>query len=333
MVLQDLVNELGRRLDYKVTNGRYQGIAGAIGFDGIWSSPEGHSIVAEVKTTDAYRMSLDTLADYRRKLISSNEISTESSMLIIVGRQDTGELEAQIRGSRHAWDIRLISAESLLKLVLLKENAESQAVGGKIRGLLRPVEYTRLDKLADAMFDTVANVEDAPTDELQVESPGGLVSADTVDQANTWQFTNSAELQSKRLEIIRALGQREGSELKRKTRALYASADQRLRAACGMSKRYLGKNQNVYWYAFHPQWNDFLSDADNGFFVLGCMDKDEAYAISHPTIESLLPSLNTTTKDGITYWHIHLREDQGKTYLVVPRGQNLDLTSRTLKIC
>jgi hypothetical protein len=25
MVLQDLVNELGRRLDYKVTNGRYQG--------------------------------------------------------------------------------------------------------------------------------------------------------------------------------------------------------------------------------------------------------------------------------------------------------------------
>ena len=27
MVLQDLVNELGRRLDYQVTNGRYQGTA------------------------------------------------------------------------------------------------------------------------------------------------------------------------------------------------------------------------------------------------------------------------------------------------------------------
>jgi len=35
-------------------------------------------------------------------------------VLIVVGRQDTGELEAQIRGSRHAWDIRLISAEALL---------------------------------------------------------------------------------------------------------------------------------------------------------------------------------------------------------------------------
>ena len=34
-VLQDLVNELGRRIEYKVTNGRYQGVVGAIGFDGI----------------------------------------------------------------------------------------------------------------------------------------------------------------------------------------------------------------------------------------------------------------------------------------------------------
>lgn len=61
IVLQDLVNELGRRLDYKVTNGRYQGTSNAIGFDGIWTAPEGHTIIAEVKTTDAYRISLDTI--------------------------------------------------------------------------------------------------------------------------------------------------------------------------------------------------------------------------------------------------------------------------------
>jgi hypothetical protein len=42
MVLQDLVNELGRRLDYEVSNGRYQGTSNAIGYDGIWASPEGH---------------------------------------------------------------------------------------------------------------------------------------------------------------------------------------------------------------------------------------------------------------------------------------------------
>lgn len=78
MVLQDLINEFGRRLDYKVTNGRYQGNAHVIGYDGIWVSPEGHAIVVEVKTTDAYRISLDTLARYRQKLLEGGTVSAES---------------------------------------------------------------------------------------------------------------------------------------------------------------------------------------------------------------------------------------------------------------
>src|SRR6266849_926944 len=35
-ILQDIVNELGRRLDFDVENGLYQGRKGAIGFDGVW---------------------------------------------------------------------------------------------------------------------------------------------------------------------------------------------------------------------------------------------------------------------------------------------------------
>ena len=33
MVLQDLINELGRRLEYSVTNGIYQGTVKTIGFE------------------------------------------------------------------------------------------------------------------------------------------------------------------------------------------------------------------------------------------------------------------------------------------------------------
>src|SRR5262252_3619197 len=73
MVLQDLINELGRRLDYRVLNGRYQGTSDAIGFDGIWRS-DNNTIIAEVKTTDAYRISLDTIAGYRQKLHNAREI-------------------------------------------------------------------------------------------------------------------------------------------------------------------------------------------------------------------------------------------------------------------
>ena len=38
-VLQDVVNEFGRRLDFDVEDGLYQGRKNAIGFDGIWWKP------------------------------------------------------------------------------------------------------------------------------------------------------------------------------------------------------------------------------------------------------------------------------------------------------
>jgi hypothetical protein len=36
--LQDIVNQAGRRLGFKVEDGRYRGTAGEVGFDGIWSA-------------------------------------------------------------------------------------------------------------------------------------------------------------------------------------------------------------------------------------------------------------------------------------------------------
>src|SRR5262245_5804856 len=84
-VLQDLVNELGRRLEYDVTNGRYQGTTHAVGFDGVWRDPSGYGLVVEVKTTDAYRLSLDTVARYRDLLLAQGILAKPCSILIVVG--------------------------------------------------------------------------------------------------------------------------------------------------------------------------------------------------------------------------------------------------------
>jgi hypothetical protein len=121
--------------------------------------PEGHTIVLEVKTTDAYRISLDTIVGYRQKLLSSEMVKGDPSILVVVGRQGTGELEAQVRGSRHAWDIRLISAEAHITLVKLKGNSDELETGGKIRSVLMPVEYTRLDRLVDVMFTAATDID------------------------------------------------------------------------------------------------------------------------------------------------------------------------------
>src|SRR5689334_5222149 len=177
LALQDVVNEFGRRLDYAVDNGLYQGRTNAVGCDGLWTAPNGHVIVAEVKTTDAYRINLDTVAGYREQLIKSGRITSLSSVLLVVGRQDTGDLEAQVRGSRHAWTIRIISADALSKLVRLKENAELSSVS-KIHELLVPFEYTRLDKIIEIAFrvaedaTNAVETERADLDHVSSESSG-----------------------------------------------------------------------------------------------------------------------------------------------------------------
>ena len=332
LVFQDLVNELGRRLDYKVTNGRYQGAQNNIGFDGIWSSPEGHTIVAEVKTTDAYTVRLDTIATYREKLLQSKEIAQPSSILIVVGRQDTGELEAQIRGSRHAWDIRLISADALLKLVQLKENSDDTETGLKIRSLLTPLEFTRLDGLVDVMFTTATDVESGIVEaiiekiEATSESPVEAVTP------SGWQFTDAAVLDSKRTDIIEALSRKVGSKLIKKSRALYWDASHAKRVACSISKRYT-RGAYAYWYAYHPKWDTFLGEAESAYFVLGCMDLPDAFAIPLDVMRRQLNILNTTTTDkDYTYWHVHLIDIPEGIALVLPNSGYLLLEEYRVRV-
>lgn len=50
LVLQDIVSEFGRRLDFEVENGLYQGKRTAIGYDGIWRAKGEPDLIIEVKT-------------------------------------------------------------------------------------------------------------------------------------------------------------------------------------------------------------------------------------------------------------------------------------------
>ena len=60
--LQDLVNRVGEILEFEVTPGRYRGVQGEIGFDGLWKSPKTEfSIVVEVKKTEAYAIDTSVL--------------------------------------------------------------------------------------------------------------------------------------------------------------------------------------------------------------------------------------------------------------------------------
>lgn len=328
-ILQDIVNELGRRLDYTVTNGRYRGSQGSIGNDGLWQGPEGNELLVEVKTTDAYSISLDTIAQYRDSLIEQGQIGDKSSMLLVVGRYDTGQLEAQVRGSRYAWDMRLVSVDSLLRLVTLKESTEDETTSSKIRTILVPMEYTRLDELIDVMFTTAKDVETAAEPELDTEDEA----QSETGTKSVWNFTDSALLERKREEILNAVGISRNVKLIKKSRAMYWSSDREFRVAATISKRY-ASSSHTYWYAYHQNWQAFLSKAAAGYVVLGCMDLPFAFAIPFEVIESKVGELNTTARADKLYWHIFIRQiEPGKYALLGSKtGNHLNLESFVIPI-
>jgi hypothetical protein len=296
IVLQDIVNELGRRLDFDVENGLYQGKRTAVGFDGIWRAKDEPALIVEVKTTDYVTIPLNKLAAYKEKLAADNRLSRDSSTLIVVGREDTGALEAQVRGSRYAWEMRLISIEGLIKLVQIKEKSDDPSTLLQIRQLLQPFEYTKVDRIIEVIFATAADVEGQHTagEELSVQ-----------EDTHTQVRTEPELLNAKRQQAVDTFAALKGKELIKKSRTLYWSPDKNLRVCCAVSKKYEGEYQ-PYWYAYHPTWDEFLAEGKEAYFILSCMDRDEDYAVPYSWLLENKKNLNKTDTGDRSYWHIAL---------------------------
>jgi hypothetical protein len=299
-VLQDILNELGRRLDFNVENGLYQGRRNAIGFDGIWRSNGQPDLVIEAKTTDSFTISLDDLALYKEKLVSENRIQRDASTLIVVGRSDTGALEAQVRGSRYAWEMRLITVEGLIKLVQIKEKSDDPATLHQIKQLLQPFEYTKIDKIIDVIFTTAVDVESQQAAE-EVSPP------QEGNQEEEYRQIRTAPdlLNANREKAVDAFAALKGKELVKRSRTLFWSPDKEFRVCCAVSKRYEGDYQ-PYWYAFHPKWDAFLAEGRDSHFILSCMDLDHAFAIPYSWIDANKKNLNMTDRGDRSYWHVAL---------------------------
>ncbi len=311
--LQDIVNEIGRRLDFSITHGRYRGTKNVPGQDGIWADGNRHSIVVEVKTTDAYRIHLDTIAGYRHSLAKSGSIVLEkSSMLVVVGREDTGDLEAQIRGSRHAWDMRVISVEALVRMLKLREELEDPSILARIHEILIPKEFTRLDPIVDIAFAAVKDVKEEP---------------DAVDDEETGEkkFTPVAF----HAECMERIEKKLGLSLIRQSRASFTSPDESLRIVCAVSRFH--ERVKTFWFAFHPYQADFLSAADTAYIAFGCGDADNLFLIPFGDFRPWLANFNKTEKTDGFYWHVKIRESEN-VYSMTGRAGTKDIDITRYKL-
>jgi hypothetical protein len=148
---------------------------------------------------------------------------------------------------------------------------------------------------------------------------------------STWEFTDDKLIQAKRVTIMGALNKRDGVSLVKKTGALYANEAETLRAVCTISKRYERGASRWYWYGYSPRWREFLAGAKSAFLVLGCADRETAYAIPYEQIEKIRNDLHRTPGK---HWHIVLDEDErgDDLCLVIPKGSKMSISKFSLKL-
>lgn len=319
-VLQDIINEIGFRLGFQIKPGRYSGSTREIGFDGLWIG-EGGSLIVEAKTTDAYRINLDTVVSYASRAAEKGLCDAAPNALLVVGREDTGDLEAQIRGSRHAWQVRLVSVESLIKLMFVREDVSWKVFSQKMTKILFPFEYTRVDHIIDLVFETQKELEEKIV-EVEGNSEASIPSN---EEPSFWHFTPTEEIDAKRTMLLDRFFVNRSMQYRRISRSQYVDKDALLSVACTISKRY-NRDYQPYWYAFHPSWLELMESRAEGYFILGCMDRPDGFALPVKIIRSFLDKLNRTEKEGRFYWHITLQIGETTLFLNLPKtGERLSL--------
>ena len=317
--LQDIVNEIGARVGASVVRGRYRGTTKHTGQDGLWQFSTGRAIVIEVKTTDAYSINLNTIAAYRKALIASNQIAEEtSSILLVVGRQETDNLEAQIRGSKYAWNIRVISVDALLRLMFFKEELEDPALVHRIHSVLVPHEFTRVDAIAELLFSAAKEIKQE-ADESEVESE----TTEDVEQPPGLKFAPVSFNEDCVKRVQKALG----VSLVKRTRTGYSSPDNETAVICAVSKEHNPESNPNYWFAFHPHQQEFLQPHAKNYVAFGCGSSEQVILIPFKTFEPWLEGSWTTTKEDRTYWHIVIyRKGQAFTLRLRKGKKPVDLT-------
>jgi hypothetical protein len=323
LALQDVVNEVGRRLGFIVTPGRYRGVSGQIGFDGLWIFPDGHGVVIEVKKSLAYRIELKTVTKYRRELIDERRLEEDrSSILVIVGPQDTEDLEAQIRGSRQAWDIRVISIDALFRLLSLKEELEDPETVRRIHAILSPREFTRLDDIVDLVFSTAEDVkqDDDLVEESLPDSPEenivGLAVGGPKFVPVAFHEACIARIQTK-LHV----------PLVRESRATFATPDKKLAVVCIVSKEHDPAGTPGYWFAFHPHQKLSLETSPIAYVAFGCGSASRLLLIPFENFATWLSGMNVTERPDRMYWHVKIGRDGDRFILGRRTGMaRIDLT-------
>jgi len=322
LVLQDLVNTLRNKLGFEVEFGRYRGNSRDIGHDGLWLHPDAN-IIIEVKTTDAYRINTNKLIEYSERVQKEHDLGEAPPVLIIVGRQDTGDLESQIRGCRADDRISIIGAEKLLHLTgAALEIGDGPAISA-IRTILTPRDYTRIDTICEVITTAAAQTQQV-TLETYEESQGNENSsvADTHNKLNSIEYA--------REKIVRKIEEKFG-KLKKESRAKYSLEAERTESLSHnlyvVVSKFYDRSDHNYWYSIQNSWLDKIDHNSACLGVmLGFVGLNKYVHLDKDLLSEKIKYLNETHTPTRRYWHVSLRLENKKLFMSLPKkSEELEL--------
>lgn len=322
-IFQDIVNTIGTKLGFEVEHGLYQGKKNAIGFDGYWSF-ESLNLVIECKTTDTYRISTETLLNYSRQLKDEKHLAHEPQVLLVVGRVDTGDLEAQIRGSRADDRISVIGVENLLRLAKANLELSEGPASKNLKNILLPRDYTRLDDLTSMVTDLIIEAQQTSLDQAELDPPLAEDN-DTFEEAKETKKISFPADQLKSRMVTAAsmkLGKLEKGNARSKSQ-FRTSKDEIYYFIA--SKRYYRTDQQ-FWYAVDNKWKAEWAKHGGGL-AIGMEGKQYFYIIDHRYVLEWTKYLNETVKPNRQYWHLAFKENSNKMELILNKSDvNQDLS-------
>lgn len=308
--LQDIVNELGKRLGFDIEHGRYRGVPGKPGHDGLWLAKNGgHSFVVESKVTDSFPIKGNELSEYREKLIEEKRIGKQnSSILLVYGRGDRERLVSQLIGSAVFASIQVVSAAGLFDLLDIKENIEKYGVR-TVHDLLKPVLTVEksIDFVRACMGQEIKPAKKTEPPESARKDKVAFSDKSVSDaDYEYWSGVVSKKM---------------GVDLHKKKGVLYDSGDNKVGVVIMVSKSYkAGKGKRFFWYGVHPKHLDALSHYKNRSFAFGCGRKESVYVLPVAEFENIKDSLGTTDTGKRMYWHVKIYETDDGPMMFTRKG-------------
>lgn len=317
-VLQDTVNEVGRRLGFDVTHGVYRSHSNE-GYDGLWGIAGGRAILVESKSSTSYSIALSRISEYRKQVAPQLELRPEDiSILVVVGTEDTSEFEAQVRGSRFAWDIRILGVPALYRLLKLKEALDDPKVERQIQEILFPQEFTRLDRIIELVFATAEDAQDIESNGEQGEVDD---SAPETPRAN---FHGA---------ILARLEKHFSQPLVKRSRVQWGTPDDALLLSCQVSKQFKKGNAD-FWFGLKRTTRESLQVHKNAFSAFGLGSPERVVLIPFSVLAPHLDGVFTSPNEdgGILHWHVRFVNTDGGVAMLVDRDRKqLDVTEYLLK--